>query len=252
MPDPGSVRASCPRGLALPRFQLCSRGGRRAGRSTSGALPRARDSRPPALQARHDLDLIVHEREHRIEVTAVEDLIHQQDPIHVLARHPRAQYRLCRPEQKRSRRRDRRDPRSSNPAAWPALLLLRRRSANPARVETRIRARATLGRVRACRPPPTPSRLRARPSDLDRRERLEPHAPDRAGVARLCIALFGTRYAAVRLTRMQRAERRASARRFAFPGGYRTTARSRGALNRSPPVTIVCAPLPGSMRTIPL
>jgi hypothetical protein len=45
-------------------------------------------------EARLDLKLIVHQREYRIEITAVENLIHQQGPIHVLARHPRAQYRV--------------------------------------------------------------------------------------------------------------------------------------------------------------
>src|SRR5829696_8160401 len=45
-------------------------------------------------EARLDLDLIVHEREYRIEIATVENLIHQQGQIHVLARHPRAQYRV--------------------------------------------------------------------------------------------------------------------------------------------------------------
>ena len=37
---------------------------------------------------RLDLDLIVHERKEPIAVTAVEELIHEQDQIHILARHP--------------------------------------------------------------------------------------------------------------------------------------------------------------------
>jgi hypothetical protein len=41
-------------------------------------------------EARLDLDLIVHEREDRIEITAVENLVHEEGQIHVLARHPRA------------------------------------------------------------------------------------------------------------------------------------------------------------------
>ena len=40
------------------------------------------------------LDLVVHEREHGMEVTAAEDLIHEHGQLHVLARHPRAQYRV--------------------------------------------------------------------------------------------------------------------------------------------------------------
>src|SRR5204862_3330789 len=39
-------------------------------------------------ESRLDLDLIVHERQKPIEVTAVEALIHEHCELHVLARHP--------------------------------------------------------------------------------------------------------------------------------------------------------------------
>src|SRR5580704_2460976 len=51
-------------------------------------------------ETRLDLDRIVHEGEHRIEVTAVEGLIREADQIYVFARHPPAQYRAL----QRSRR----------------------------------------------------------------------------------------------------------------------------------------------------